>query len=72
MTKTVDEVLEVLSDTIRKVRSGELSPAEANAITREMKAEIRVIELAMRSVRVLRRLSIDPTSPDNPQLSDPR
>lgn len=49
---TAEEIRAVLLDAFGKLESGDLTPAEANAITKEMRAKLRTIEAAMRMARV--------------------
>jgi hypothetical protein len=46
-----EQLTVALSDNIRRLRAGELTPAQANAVTREANKVISTVEVALRAAK---------------------
>lgn len=55
--RTMGEILSDLSDSISRLQRGEITSAEANAVSREAGADLASMKAAMRSARQLRKAS---------------
>ena len=52
----IEDLQARLGQVIEDLRAGRISPAEATKVTNEIRAELRIVEAAMRMAKVARRL----------------
>lgn len=53
---TSDELQARLWHSIEDLRAGRITPAEARKVTKEVRAELRIVETALRMTKVARRI----------------